>query len=120
MFPEQSDADLKPSTTVSEDSKIEARVGTAYTVKDVEINHQSVALSTAPVSPHSVLKTPVFLAHSQDDDIVPFELGNDLHQIINKLGFDVTWKKYEDKGHQIHPIHGVDDMSLFLQRVMNT
>lgn len=118
IFPEQSDMDLEPNTPDSEDSKIEARVGTTYTVKDVEINHQEISLSASSIPSQSVTKTPVFFGHSQDDDIVPFELGNDLRQIINKLGFDVTWKKYEDKGHQIHPVHGVDDMCLFLQRVM--
>lgn len=28
----------------------------------------------------------------------------------------VTWKEYEDGGHWIHPQHGVDDISTFLNR----
>jgi predicted esterase len=55
----------------------------------------------------------------EDDDVVPCKLGDDLSQIIGDLGFDVTWKKYEDGMHQIHPDYGVDDMSLFIQRALN-
>lgn len=65
----------------------------------------------------SVNKTPVFLAHSRDDETVPFAQGQDLEQTMNLLGFDVTWKEYEEGGHWIQPKHGVDDMVSFLQKV---
>ncbi|PMD37271.1 alpha/beta-hydrolase, partial [Hyaloscypha variabilis F] len=59
------------------------------------------------------INTPIFLAHSQDDKTVPFELGNEMSQVMKRLGFDVTWKSYKDGGHWIHPEHGLDDMSAF-------
>lgn len=69
-------------------------------------------------SPSSISRTPVFLAHSRDDEIVPFAQGQELRQTIELLGHDVIWKDYEDGGHWIQPKHGVDDMVAFLEKVM--
>ena len=115
----QDDPDLEPSNPNSEDLKIEARVGTTYTVKDAEVNQKEIFTSGSPIAPQAAIKTPIFLDHSEDDDVVPCKLGDDLCQIIGDLGFDVTWKKYKDGMHQIHPDCGVDDMSLFIQRALN-
>ncbi|KAH8773160.1 lysophospholipase II [Hyaloscypha sp. PMI_1271] len=82
--------------------------------RDISRHIQTILQSTQPAT-----KTPLFLAHSEDDDIVPFELGNDLHQIMKRLGFNVTRKKYKDGGHWIQPDHGLDDMCTFLEGVMN-
>ncbi|TVY34261.1 Acyl-protein thioesterase [Lachnellula occidentalis] len=76
------------------------------------------SISTLSISSKAANRTPVFLAHSQDDETVPFALGEGLHQTIEHLGFEVTWKKYEEGGHWIHPKHGVDDISAFLRRVL--
>jgi hypothetical protein len=59
------------------------------------------------------------LAHSRNADIVPFTLGEGLHQTIKHIGLDVTWKKYEYGGHWIHPSHIINDMSTFLRRIMD-
>jgi predicted esterase len=66
-----------------------------------------------------VNKTPVFLAHSRDDETVPFAQGKGLEETIRFLGLDVTWKEYEEGGHWIQPKHGVDDMVNFLQKVVS-
>ncbi|TVY58740.1 Acyl-protein thioesterase [Lachnellula suecica] len=63
-------------------------------------------------------KTPMFLAHSEDDETVPVSLGEGLHQTMKHLGFDVTWEKYQDGGHWINPEKGVNDMSTFLKKVL--
>lgn len=115
----QGDPDLDSSNPNSEDSKIEARVGTTYTVKDADINQKEIFTSGSPIPPQAAINTPIFLAHSEDDDVVPCKLGDDLCQTVKHLGFNVTWKKYKDGMHQIHPDHGVDDMSLFIQRALN-
>jgi lysophospholipase-2 len=115
----QSDRDLELSTLDSEDSKIEARAGTTYTVKDAEINQKELFTSGSPMPSQAAIKTPIFLAHSEDDDVVPCKLSDDLCKVVRHLGFNVTWKKYADGMHQIHPDHGVDDMSLFIQRALN-
>ncbi|KAE9364648.1 alpha/beta-hydrolase [Stipitochalara longipes BDJ] len=86
--------------------------------KDVEFSDLARLLTSLSESTTPAIKTPIFLAHSKDDEIVPFKLGNELRQIMKRLGFDVTWKQYEDGGHWIHPEHGLDDMLAFLERVM--
>jgi predicted esterase len=63
-------------------------------------------------------QTPVFIAHSRDDPLVPFNHGEGLQKTIRNLGFDVTWKDYEDGAHWIHPKLGVDDMSTFLRKIV--
>jgi len=88
--------------------------------KDVEVGDLARNLSALSEATTPAIKTPIFLAHSEDDEIVPFKLGNELRQIMKRLGFDVTWKRYEDGGHWIHPKHGLDDMSAFLERVMKS
>jgi predicted esterase len=93
--------------------------GIPSTLRDVEFNKAANILSGFPEGTQPATKTPLFLAHSEDDDIVPFELGNDLHQIMKRLGFNVTWKKYKDGGHWIQPDHGLDDMCTFLEGVLN-
>jgi predicted esterase len=93
--------------------------GIPSTLRDVKFNKAANILSGFPEGTQPATKTPLFLAHSEDDDIVPFELGNDLHQIMKRLGFNVTWKKYKDGGHWIQPDHGLDDMCTFLEGVMN-
>lgn len=79
-------------------------------------NSQLVSLFAAETS--SITKTPVFLAHSKDEETVPFAQGRELKKTMEILGYDVTWKEYEDGGHWIHPQHGADDMVAFLDKVM--
>jgi lysophospholipase-2 len=64
-------------------------------------------------------KTPVFLSHSKDDDVVPFKNGDMLWwRLEEDLGFDVDWKVYEDGGHWINEPNGVDDIEEFLRKVL--
>jgi len=74
------------------------------------------SLSVCPTS--SSNKTPIFLAHSRDDETVPFTQGEGPKEAMKSLGYDVTWKEYDNGGHWIQPKHGVDDMVAFLQGVM--
>jgi lysophospholipase-2 len=62
-----------------------------------------------------VFKTPVFLSHSKDDDVVPIRNGEKLHQGLEDLGFQVTWNAYEDGGYWINEPQGVDDIVQFLK-----
>ena len=64
-------------------------------------------------------KTPIFLAHSRDDETVPFDMGEGLCRTMKALGFDVRWQEYEDGGHWIHPSKGVDDMANFLHDMLD-
>jgi predicted esterase len=66
----------------------------------------------------SSLFTPVFLAHSIDDPIVPISNGEKLYQELDRLGMSVIWKAYEDGGHWINEPQGVDDMVDFLRTII--
>jgi len=75
-------------------AKIDQSNGTAQQIhaifNDAPINEDS----TTPAN-----TTPVFLSHSQDDHTVPVSQGRGLHETVASLGFNVTWKEYEDGGH---------------------
>ena len=85
-------------------------------IKNLEGALSPLSLSATKTS--SLTKTPIFMAHSRDDETVPFAQGKELGQTIEILGHDVIWKDYEDGGHWIQPKHGVDDMVTFLEKVM--
>lgn len=62
----------------------------------------------------SITKTPVFLAHSQDDETVPIKYGDSLRRTMKSMEFKVMKRRYEDGGHWIHPEQGVNDIATFL------
>ena len=61
-----------------------------------------------------VLETPVFLSHSQDDDVVPIANGKKLSTTLKKLGMVVSWKQYKEGGHWVNEPQGVDDIVSFI------
>ncbi|KAH7357268.1 Alpha/Beta hydrolase protein [Rhexocercosporidium sp. MPI-PUGE-AT-0058] len=78
------------------------------------------AKSTSPLpNPSSafVLETPVFLSHSEDDDVVPIANGKKLSTTLEKLGMMVSWKQYKDGGHWVNEPEGVDDIVSFIRVV---
>ncbi|KAK5012414.1 hypothetical protein LTR39_004165, partial [Cryomyces antarcticus] len=50
------------------------------------------------------LRTPVFLGHAVDDDVIDVALGRQLRDTIGAPGLDmnVVWKEYAKGGHQIN------------------
>ncbi|TVY93160.1 Acyl-protein thioesterase [Lachnellula willkommii] len=97
----------------------QADAGEGTMTNTTEVLNLEANISTLSINSKAANKTPLFLSHSQDDETVPFALGEGLHQTTEQLGFDVTWKEYEDGGHWINPKHGVDDMSAFLHKALN-
>lgn len=71
-------------------------------------------LDLSDLSSTSVLETPVFLSHSQDDEVVPIANGKKLSTTLTKLGMLVSWKGYEDGGHWVNEPQGVDDIVSFI------
>ncbi|KAI3391111.1 hypothetical protein diail_7945 [Diaporthe ilicicola] len=67
--------------------------------------------------PDAVPNTPVFLSHSQDDEIVSVQHGRALRDIL-KQHQEVDWHEYEDGGHWVNEPQGVDDIADFLKRHM--
>lgn len=62
----------------------------------------------------SALDTPIFLSHSEDDEVVPIKQGIELSNNLRDLGLQVTWKCYKTGGHWINEPEGVDDIVGFL------
>jgi predicted esterase len=69
------------------------------------------------LSSNLVLGTPVFLSHSQDDDVVPIANGKKLSTTLERLGIVVSWKQYKDGGHWVNEPQGVDDIVSFIRGV---
>jgi len=64
-------------------------------------------------------KTPVFLSHSKDDNVVPWQNGDMLWwRLEEDLGMEVEWRLYEDGGHWVNEPRGVDDIVGFLGKAM--
>ncbi|KAI1407227.1 phospholipase/carboxylesterase [Hypoxylon sp. FL1857] len=62
---------------------------------------------------------PMFLGHSNDDEVIPVEEGRELHDILReRTEVVVEFHEYEDGGHWINEPQGVDDMVAFLRRNM--
>lgn len=38
--------------------------------------------------------TPVFMAHGRSDSVVPYKLGVDSREVLQKLGYSVEWHEY--------------------------
>lgn len=72
-------------------------------------------LSDDANSPHANQKTPFFMAHGQQDPVVPYDLGAQSHQLLVDENYQISWHSY--------PIqHGVNmqelnDIKLFLQQL---
>ena len=62
-----------------------------------------------------MLGTPIFLAHSKDDEVVPFGHGVAMRGALERIGIRVTGKEYEDGGHWVNEPQGVDDIAGFIQ-----
>jgi len=84
--------------------------------------HSLFSLNTpiqSPIDPKpSVLGTPVFLAHCNDDTIIPVENGEALARHLRELGMNVTWRQYQDGGHWINEPVGLDDLVTFIKVCM--
>ncbi|KAF1984131.1 alpha/beta-hydrolase [Aulographum hederae CBS 113979] len=66
------------------------------------------------------LKTPVFLEHCKNDEVVPFGNGVLLKDTLRRLGMRVEWREYEEcgeveNGHWLNEPEGVDDVVAFMR-----
>lgn len=50
----------------------------------------SFAAEAAPAN----AKTPVFMAHGTQDPVVPYAMGNNSHELLQKAGYAVEWHEY--------------------------
>ncbi|KAF7155640.1 hypothetical protein CNMCM5623_008182 [Aspergillus felis] len=63
-------------------------------------------------------KTPFFLAHGLEDEVVLFDFGDLSAKKMKEIGLeDVTFKSYPDLGHSADP-EEIEDLARFLQKVV--
>ncbi|KXH29637.1 phospholipase/Carboxylesterase [Colletotrichum salicis] len=62
-------------------------------------------------------KTPVFLAHAVDDEVINIKLGRQLRTTLDSFASACTveWHEYQSGGHWVNEPQGVDDMVSFLK-----
>jgi len=69
----------------------------------------------ADLQSYTAKMTAIFLAHSRDDEMVPFTQGESLKNTMEILGYNVSYAHYNDGGHWIHGTYGIDDIAAFLK-----
>ena len=57
---------------------------------------------TATSDNKACMKTPVFLGHCGDDEVVPYTNGEALNKVLRDLGMSVEWKFYDTGGHWLN------------------
>ena len=74
--------------------------------------HTTVANEAAPESK----KVPIFMAHGLYDDIIPIDRARRSREVLEKLGYSVTWKEYPMPHAVCAP--EIADISEFLGRAL--
>lgn len=93
------------------------RLHYSHKMLNIPTDQPETTLVLPNLSSTFVLETPVFLSHSQDDDVVPIANGKKLSTTLEKLGMVVSWKQYKDGGHWVNEPQGVDDIVSFIRVV---
>jgi len=57
-------------------------------------------------------QTPIFLAHGQQDEVLPFAFGLHSYEVLKSWGYHVEWREYI-MGHHLCP-QEINDISQFL------
>ncbi len=60
--------------------------------------------------------TPVFLAHGEEDNVVPVQAGRASRDLLKSLGYSVDWHEYP-MAHSVHP-REILDLNGWLVRVL--
>ncbi|TAQ90046.1 hypothetical protein B7494_g1645 [Chlorociboria aeruginascens] len=96
---------------------VENRLHYSHKMLNIPTDQAETTSILSDLSSTFVLKTPVFLSHSQDDDVVPIANGKKLSTTLEELGMVVSWKQYKDGGHWVNEPQGVDDIVSFIRVV---
>lgn len=59
-------------------------------------------------------QTPIFVAHGQQDDVVPLFLGNTAYKVLEQNGYPVEWREYVMQ-HNVC-VQELNDISAWLQQ----
>jgi predicted esterase len=54
-------------------------------------------------------RTPVFLSHSKNDNVIRIKYGEELRDSLKEIGMEVEWHAYEDGEHWVNEPSGVGE-----------
>ena len=60
--------------------------------------------------------TPIFMAHGTHDPVLPIQMGQNSHRLLEQLGYDIEWHDYAMQ-HQVC-LEEIQAISAWLQRVL--
>ncbi|OTA60286.1 acyl-protein thioesterase [Hypoxylon sp. EC38] len=63
----------------------------------------------------SSLSTPVFLGHGDADEKVKVSLGEAAHRTLELIGYNISWKAYQEQGHWYKIPEEINDIVKFIQ-----
>lgn len=61
--------------------------------------------------------TPIFMAHGDSDQVVSTELGSKSYDLLKSMGYNATFKTYENMGHSAC-LEELDDVEEFLRKTL--
>ncbi|KAF3921865.1 hypothetical protein AA313_de0208871 [Arthrobotrys entomopaga] len=67
-----------------------------------------------------LLKTPVFVSHGEEDDMVSVSFGKDIVDVLRNLSMNVTWKAYVDCRHWSQQFDEIDEIVDFVKGKVET
>lgn len=73
---------------------------------------EKIAAELNPANAH----TPVFLAHGKQDSVVPYQMGEYSHHLLEKIGLPVEWHSYPME-HSVS-MEEVTDVRAWLERIL--
>lgn len=108
------------ATPQKEDEQQQQRQGMRDpVVKVLEYVTDMLSIESGPAILHSradtAISTPVFLGHGGADDKIRPALGEEACRAMRAIGFDVTWKLYNDQGHWYKVPDEIDDVVEFIR-----
>lgn len=65
-------------------------------------------------------KIPIFMGHGKQDTVVRYQWGVESKELLGQMGFDVTWKAYDDLQHSSTPAEISDVEQWMEQRLKKT
>ena len=75
------------------------------------------AKDTLVRSTSAAYRTPIFLAHSKDDNVIDIQYGKELRDFLTRLEMNAEWHQYDHGGHWLCEPEGVGEY-LFLENAV--
>ncbi|HEX6006344.1 MAG TPA: carboxylesterase, partial [Burkholderiales bacterium] len=61
-------------------------------------------------------RTPIFMAHGSDDQVIPLETGEGSRDMLKRMGYEVEWREYP-MPHSVC-MEEIRDIAAWMRRVL--